>query len=292
MEKENKKELKQLENLLYKERFQFILQINDDIICQRYFRINGFSYEAFDSLELKTVMDEVVKMIQDNLVSKSRVYDWYTHPFPLKLTGFINDNEMNNSSEYINVIHGEEDVELDINGKVIQKTFFHYPEDTENVYIDNERPSEGEFVFKFSFLFDEKPLYEKVWDGNVYHKYVRNSVDLANSDILYRDKDPLSLHFNIAIIRRMTVDKTDLVYHIIKKICYVLSSSYTDDKNEYTKKVVYKDAESGFEKVYYCSTYNRNFVNDWRAATEQKTKEYMASLYPSARQIEYIDKYL
>lgn len=294
MEKEIKKENKQLENSLYKERFQFILQINDNIICQRFFRINGFSYDALESAELKNVMDDVVTMIQNDLVSKSRIYDWYTQNSPLKLTGFVNNIDEYTPAERNFILSGTEDAELKCeNGNIITKTYFCSPDVAEDVYIDTERPDFNEFVFKFSFLFDDKVFYERVWDGNVYPKYVRNSVDLTNSDVMYRDKDPLSLHFNLAIIKYMTVDKVDLVYHIIKKICYTLSSAFTDDKNEYTKKIHYNNSdERNKDRVYYCSTYNRNFVNDWRSATEQKTRDYMNSLYPSNKQIEYIDKYL
>ena len=45
-------------------------------------------------------------------------------------------------------------------------------------------------------------------------------------------------------------------------------------------------------KVYYCSTYNKNYINGWRVATEQKTREYINSLFPSNGQIDYINKYL
>lgn len=314
MEKENKREAKQLENSLYRERFQFILQINDNIICQRFFRVNGFVIEALDSLELKEVMDEAVRMIQDDLVSKSRVYNWYTSLSPLKLTGFVKDMGKYNEAERFTIMApGKEGCVACSNGDVVEKTYFNAEPKEDDPYVDNERPADGEFVFKFSFLFDDKVLYERIWDGNVYPKYVRNSVDLTNSDVMYRDRDPMSLHFNIAIIRHMTIDKLDLVYHIIKKICYILSTSFTEDKNEYTKKMVYGNEEEGNKSVvehpvkvevvdhtetekkdytYYCSTYNRGYVNAWRSATEQKTRDYMLSLYPSPRQIEYIDKYL
>ena len=82
MEKEIKKEPKVFDNSSYRERFQFILQINENIICQRFFKINGFTYESLESEEFKNVMDEVVGMIQNDLISKSRIYEWYTTPTP------------------------------------------------------------------------------------------------------------------------------------------------------------------------------------------------------------------
>ena len=48
-EKEIKKEQRTIDNASYKERFQFMLSINDNIICQRYFRINGFNAESLES---------------------------------------------------------------------------------------------------------------------------------------------------------------------------------------------------------------------------------------------------
>lgn len=288
--KEVKKEVKQFENANYKERFQFILQINDNIICQRYFKINGISNDALESEEFKYVMDEVVEMIQNDLTSKSRVYDWYTSNEPLKLTGFVSHIEDYNNEDVYKITRTtngkDEDVVLS-NGEILNKTYFKYDDDIEDVYSDSERPADGEFVFKFSFLVDEKPMYERIWDANQYHKYVRNGVDLSNSDLSYRDKDPLSLYFNVAIIRRMTCDKVDLVYHIIKKICNALSTNNEENATyDYTKKGKYGD------KTYYYSTYNRGYVNAWREATMKKTNEYMSKLFPTEGQINYIDKYL
>ena len=262
MEKEIKKENKQLENSLYKERFQFILQINENISCQSFFRVNGFSYEALESAELKEVMDEAVAMIQNDLVSKSRIYDWYTQNCPLKMTGFVNNMEDYTTDEINFILSGTEDAELHCeNGDVIKKTYFRCPDVAEDVYVDNERPKPNEFVFKFSFLFDDKVFYERIWDGNVYPKYVRNSVDLTNSDVMYRDKDPLSLYFNLAIIRYMTVDRVDLVYHIIKKICYTLSSAFTEDKNEYTKKIHYTNSDKQHEPIVSVSCCSLNIIS-------------------------------
>ena len=43
LENNIKKETKVVDNEAYKERFQFLLWVNDNIICQRYFKINGFN---------------------------------------------------------------------------------------------------------------------------------------------------------------------------------------------------------------------------------------------------------
>ena len=286
--KENKKEINRLNNLLFKDRFQFILKINNDIVCQRFFKINGLLYEALESEEMKLVMDEVVEMIKKDLTSKSRVYDWYTRPTTrIKMTGFIDDNkEYSDIDKHLILTNSEVDKIVCQNGEVIEKTYIDYTDDGLDTFIESERPKEGEFVFKFSFLFDDKVMYEQAWDANVYHKFVRNSVDLSNSDLSYKDKDPITLPFVLNIVKSMTSDKTDLIYHIIKKICFVLSSSYTEAGFEYTKRMNYGD------KKYRCSTFNSDYVNGWRNATEQKTRKYFNTMYPSDKQIEYIEKYL
>lgn len=62
-----------------KERFEFILTVNDNIICQRYFKINNFNEQSLSSLELKDTINHIVNMIDSDLKSKSRVYTWYMY---------------------------------------------------------------------------------------------------------------------------------------------------------------------------------------------------------------------
>lgn len=42
------------------QRFEFILYINNHIICQRYFNIRGFNHDSLYSLELKELIDDLV----------------------------------------------------------------------------------------------------------------------------------------------------------------------------------------------------------------------------------------
>lgn len=267
MEQENPKREVILNNESYKERFQFILSLGENIICQRYFRINGFNPESVESYELKETIDKIVELIKRDLESKSRVYQYYTANMPMKLTGFGNTYE-------------------ETREKAMEATYFVYPEEIVDTYADNERPQPYEFTFKFSFLMDNNIVYEKIWDGGDYPRYVRNSVDLTNSDHLYKDREPLSLSFNVAVIRAMTIDKNDLIYTIIRKICDVMSSTYVETYGYYTKRVKYGN------KKYRYSLYNEEAVNGWKEATADKTKEYFSTLYPSQRQIERIDSYL
>ena len=49
-----------------REQFEFILTINGNIICQRYFRINGFKREAYSSLDLIETIDHCVYLIDQD----------------------------------------------------------------------------------------------------------------------------------------------------------------------------------------------------------------------------------
>ena len=237
MEQEVQKKEVVLNNESYKERFQFILMLDDNIICQRYFRINGFKPESIGSYELKEAIDEAVWLIRKDLESKSRVYQWYTNTMPMKLTGYGKDfNDMREKLP--------------------------------------------------PFLMDDKVVYEKIWDGSEYPRYVRNSVDLTNSGYAYKDKEPLQLSFNLAVLRSMTVDKVDLIYPIINIICNATSDAYGDKKNVYTYTETYGDKE------YSLNDFNEEVINKWRTRTFNRTRDYFTGLYPSQRQIDRIDNYL
>lgn len=287
--------VKKVDNSSYRERFQFLLYVNENVICQRYFRISNFEYSSIESLELKEVLDDCVKMIQQDLIEKSRVYMWYTDKSPIKMTGFCNDSDLT-YNDVAFLINGKEEEATLSNGKTVKKTFFDYFDAATNLsdYAD-ERPLDGESMFRFVFMMDDKVLYEHQWDANVYPRYVRNSVDLSNSNALYKNKDAASLSFSLAIIYHMTNGKQDLLYHMIRKICDTLSSNYTNEY-DYTKKEVYNTTDENNNivnsKTYYYSTYNKEYVNGWRQATMKKTIDYQNSLYPSQGQIDYIERYL
>lgn len=82
MSTETEKTAKKIEE----QRFEFILYINDHIICQRYFNIRDFNEDSLNSLELKELMDNIVGMnngqygslgiIPRYLQNKSKDYLW------------------------------------------------------------------------------------------------------------------------------------------------------------------------------------------------------------------------
>lgn len=79
------------------ERFEFVLYINNNIICQRYVSIRDFNEESINSFEFKEMMDNIAGMnngqygylgiIPSHLKAKSMNYLWdnykpYYTPYP------------------------------------------------------------------------------------------------------------------------------------------------------------------------------------------------------------------
>ena len=57
-------------------KFEFILRINGNIICQRYFAVKNFNPKAIQSLNLIDCVNDCVEMVQSQLKKKSLEYLW------------------------------------------------------------------------------------------------------------------------------------------------------------------------------------------------------------------------
>lgn len=179
----------------YKERFQIVVKINDNIVCQRYFRINGFVSESMFSFDLKDTLDYVVSRIKSDLESKSRIYLWCTTGDKVKLTGFRK---------------GE------------PSTYMDYGDFKSDPKFDESDVKPWDHVMKFSFIVDDKPVYEYAWDATVYPKFVRSRIDLSNG-IGNIDIDEGNIGYAQYLMRRMCYKKSNLLNEIIREICLVCS---------------------------------------------------------------------
>lgn len=270
------------QNNVIKERFEFKLMINDNIICQRYFRINNFNEESKGSLELRDTIERCVELIDNDLKSKSRVYMWHVAPMV-----FSNEDEMRNwlSNPYNSsklrvgeglVIRGT-NTEFYWDGeKVCESEKNIVNKDFYNV-IDDTTP----FTFKFSFLDNDVEVCSRIWDGSYYPRIVRNGVDLSNKKGKFNKSDLSGLNFENYTLYHMVNGKTDLVYTIIKEICETCSS-LVGEKRRYTTTETYGNFPNQGEDKKYNFLVNSNW-NKYVAQVEKqykkKTDEYFKNLY-------------
>lgn len=57
-------------------KFEFILRINGNIICQRYFAVKNFNPKSVNSLDLLYCIKDCAEMVQNQLKKKSLEYLW------------------------------------------------------------------------------------------------------------------------------------------------------------------------------------------------------------------------
>ena len=283
MIKEEKKEAIIINNDAYKERFQFLLWINDNIICQRYFRVNGYNSDSLVSEELFDTLEECVGMIKNDLWYKSFLYQSIINQ-PIKLNGFVKEIETLNDLCTLCSSNVNGEVKLD-NGTIVEKEYFQYDlENLDDAYCDNETLNSYDITFRFVFKVDDNTVYERIWDGTVYPKQVRNSVDLSNSDAP-KDVSSYSMFSLDSVIKYLKYGRVDLLYHIIKKICEAMSGGF-NNPDAYTKSITYPSTE-GESKTYAFSTYNKSFVYGYQRWTREKTAKYMAELSRAEKYKEY-----
>ena len=212
----------------YRDRFQFIVWIDDNIICQRYFSVKRFSKESLCSIELKETIDDIVATIDEDLRDKSVTYLWLTENYDrIKLTGFV---------------EGEESTYLYYDDKKQTDRQYH-----------SDKPEPWGVTFKFSLLIDDIPVCERIWDGSVYPKFVRNNVDITNNDSFYKGRDISELGTTATIMKYMVMGKEDLTKKIIRKLSNIMDSSYVDNYGYYTTKATFTTSE-GKKTVYNLSS--------------------------------------
>lgn len=250
------------------ERFEFALYVNDFVICKRNFKINNYIDESMQSLDFKFKVDEIVKMIDDDLKSKSRVFTWYygdvedimQEPLPELNEELLEPWECTFKF-----------VVYDNHKEVISKIWdgYGYPKSVrDKVDLAN------------------KTVKVTTRDGRVY-TYNKNEYFEANKERLSPE---------MYVLKAQILDKPDILIAITKKICEACSpreemyhnvNDYAFYDTYYSK--LYKVNENGeivkkgdAKSKKYCSSLNmanKKVENDWAKATQEKTKNYFKNLF-------------
>lgn len=264
-QKESRREDVATKNDAFKERFQFILSSNGNIICQRYFRINGYNNDSLGTVDLYQALEECVDMIKEDLNYKSFVYQTLINDEPIKLTGFV--NEPASFSDLCNIASSMVEGEITLSdGTTIEKGYMHYSSKADDIYGDSEELNPWDVTFKFEFRVDDRPVFERIWDGTVYPKHIRNSVDLSNTG---SNNDPKSVFVNSidGVLSYTKLGRPNLVYLIIRKIISVMSGGF-DKQDRYTNTITIGDKE------YEYYAYDKKFNDGWKEYTKAKADKY------------------
>jgi hypothetical protein len=101
-------------------KFEFVLYINGNIICQRYFSVKNYNKQVKRSMDLKWCMDECVNLIKEDLKEKSIDYLYKQYNPYKKQTQEEIDASKKDLLEKEDVF----DFEIKIDDKVVSKTRF------------------------------------------------------------------------------------------------------------------------------------------------------------------------
>lgn len=236
-----------------RERFEFVLTINNSIVCQRYFKINKLRKNALISTELIDTLNYCVNLIQRDLRNKSNLYNIYTAP---------------------QIFNNREECDEWLSRNTLDPVTFVLLKDTEEVFVwsgDELKPFDKRFnvsdyiekrdeiegapyTLCFTFIDNGKdfmtkeakrPIYSRAWDGADYPKFIRSNIDLSNS----KNKFNMDLRpFDAVLVNLFNKGRGDLVSVIIDEICDVCS----DESIKYTTTLTYGN------KVYKTDFRNNN----------------------------------
>ena len=252
-------------NKEYKEeRFEFALYVNENLICKRNFKINNFIEGSMDTLNFKETFDGIVRSIDNDLKSKSRVYTWY----------YFNEDDILNEFKDPLIDPWECTFKFEItdNHKLVMSRIwdgYAYPKAIRNnVDITNKN-------VKVTTQDDKTYVYDK-------ETYFKTNADRLSAELY--------------VLRAMIMDKPDLLQQITRKICEVCSPRENLYKSigDYTvseiyktdKEVVLPNGESRLldntpSKKYFYSVNltNNKYISDWAKAVSKKTQKYFETLY-------------
>lgn len=256
---------------LKKERFEFVLTINGYIICQRYFHINRFKEASIGSNELRATVQDCVKLIQEDLNAKSRIYSWYTEPqhfrdmaqmenwlkkpaFRLEAPSFVVLDDSGDTYVWSGT-------KMDSYGKpVIAKN-------------DDDAPC----ILKFAFLDNGEEVSSYSWDAKVYPKFVRTNIDLSNSTNRYAN-DAMHAPMEEFLMERFIASQTNLIPIIIRNLCQVCS---TIEPKDYTYELDMATGAGIYTNYGYPASsigvYN-SLIRQLEKENRRKTEKYLRTL--------------
>lgn len=220
-----------------KERFEFVFSVNGNIICQRYFRINGFNERSLGSVQLTEALWDCQRAINKDLIEKSKIYLELTSPQIFKNRAEM-EKWVKNPTFKIDapsyVILREEDDVFVWNGTDMvpyNKIFNRWD------YLGEKNDVVS--VLKLAFLDNGVEVRSISWDGNVYPRFVRTNIDISNSANKYETEGNFS-PYEAAIVNEFIKDRESLIPYIMRTLT---SACVGWENRKYFSRVKYGEKE-------------------------------------------------
>ena len=215
--------------VIKRERFEFKLTVNDNIICQRFFRINGFKWESYGSIELVEAVDKCVSMIDHDLKDKTLMFLNYTAPMVFETEDKMNEwcaRPSSNTEVPVFILCKELEGVKVLNNGVLSD----YTKPFNRMDYMSDRSLENPCVLKFAMLDFGREVCAKVWDGNVYPRFIRTNIDLSNSRNKYKFSDVFA-PMECFMIDRFNETHSDLIPQLVKELCNACCFDNPEDYN-------------------------------------------------------------
>jgi hypothetical protein len=219
--------------------YEFILKINTEplmvdgvlqeetehIICQRYFHIRDFNKKSLSSMDLKWTFDDIVDLIKSDLKIKTLRYMYHVVS-PFQDEGIL--KEYQDAGYYKSQIWSKNTGEFDPATK--------------------EKLNEPESFLTFEFRVNKAPVMVHRWSADIYPSFIRNSIDIANSQYLqitptfrlkFEDVDEMAIKYEQSIRKNIHQYRENLIPKIIslfRDVCALESNDYKNVFDYYSKK--------------------------------------------------------
>jgi len=181
--------------------FEFVLKINGNIICQRFFPIYNFNEDVIDSLEMKELLDRIVGM--------NNLSGWEI--------GIIPDFLKKRSSEYLQFFEDNQ----------------HLPYNNINIWANKD-------TYTFEIKINGEVVGVSQFEGNTFPPKIRYGVNLHHQTNIWGEKEfndkGLPIKLDILPIITKDIIKTFSKKSYTKEYMGYSLDYNTKIREEYTKK--------------------------------------------------------
>lgn len=269
-----------------KERFEFVLSVNDTVVCQRYFWINKFKDRSYYSIDLVEAIERCSEIINESLKDKTSFYLYNSAPMLFDTVGDMKAWINGVAHKTLRIPPMSYIVVKDDGSKYV----WDGNEATEyngTFSIDDYVGNNENYTFKFEFIdngtnfreYEEKRVVcSKIWDGKCFPKFVIDNIDLTNSrnkyksDSIYAPVEHFIVdEYNKSKRNAETGEVDDVISKLITEIMSVCS--YDDNSDYDTSIKMTNDADDN--SINYnlnLFTHNRRYLNSLE--DKKKTAEY------------------